>query len=103
ASLRAWPATSWKKYFAAYLVETQRWFVYPYAAYSTNCAEPGAHVKASSHSYQVHLANPSRCPPSFEFSPAIRPDVCYDSFMEPCGEFVYKALRMERSSVEIDL
>jgi len=40
--IRIWPA-SWKKYFIKYLVETDRYFVYPRVSLSTNFGDPGEH------------------------------------------------------------
>lgn len=38
-----WPDTSWKKYFFQYMVEKDKYFVYPYNSLSTNFADVGTH------------------------------------------------------------
>lgn len=38
-----WPETSWKKYYFKYVIEENKYFVYPYRAFSTNCADVGTH------------------------------------------------------------
>lgn len=38
-----WPETSWKKFFAAYLIDTNKYFVYPKIGLSTNFGEVGQH------------------------------------------------------------
>jgi hypothetical protein len=101
--VKSWPESSWKKYFAAYVVRSNRYFVYPYQAYSTNCSDPGGtHVPHGSDLYQVGMASQTRPEPVFSFGPAVDRDVAYDAFMEPCGESVYRHLGVHREEVEID-
>ena len=50
-----WPATSWLKYFIKYLVDTNKYFVYPKISYSTNFGDGGTHNLTSNSSYQVPL------------------------------------------------
>jgi len=38
-----WSEQSWKKYFLRFLIATDRWFVFPRTALTTNCGEPGTH------------------------------------------------------------
>ena len=103
SAVKSWPESSWKKYFAAYLVQTNRYFIYPYQAYTTNCADPGGtHVISGSDVYQVSFASQSRTLPETFFCPLTDPDVSYDAFMEPCGSDVYRQLGLNRNEVEID-
>lgn len=53
--LEAWKESSWKKYFIKYLTVTDRFFVYPNVALSTNTAKPGTHTKRPVNLYQVPL------------------------------------------------
>lgn len=102
-AIKGWPESSWKKYFAAYLVKTNRYFIYPYQAYTTNCSDPGgAHVITGSDIYQVSFAIQTRPLPSFSFCPAVEPEVAYDAFMESCGNAIYQQLGLSGSEVEID-
>lgn len=50
-----WPESSWLKYHTRYCIEENKFFVYPYVAYTTNCGEVGTHNKKSSPVYQVPL------------------------------------------------
>lgn len=50
-----WPKSSWLKYFIRYIVKTNRYFVYPYIALSTNFTDSGTHNSQSTTSYQVPL------------------------------------------------
>jgi hypothetical protein len=102
-AVKKWPETSWKKYFHGYMVETNKYFIYPYLSYSTNCSDPGgAHIRSQSNFHQVCLASQERPPPTPRFCPVDNREVVYDAYMEPVGEFVYRALGLDRSTVEID-
>lgn len=60
-SVRSWPESSWKKYFAAYMVESNSYFVYPQFSYTTNFADPGENWSSGLAFFQVpleHQANP---------------------------------------------
>ncbi|WP_053069197.1 glycosyltransferase family protein [Bizionia psychrotolerans] len=50
-----WPKTSWKKYFAAYIVETNKYFVYPKVGLSTNFGEVGQHYPEKTNIIQTDL------------------------------------------------
>lgn len=40
-----WPETSWKKYFCAFLVKMNRYFVFPKISMTTNFNDPGTNLK----------------------------------------------------------
>ena len=46
-----WPASSWKKYFCAYLVEKNRYFVFPRGSFTTNFNDPGTHLARAENCY----------------------------------------------------
>lgn len=103
-AVKDWPESSWKKYFAAYLVQTGRYFVYPYVSYSTNCGDAGGtHVKASTFLYQTHLPLGDRAAAPPQFAEVRGASVSYDAYMEPCGTFVYSALGLKAEDVTIDI
>lgn len=102
--VKKWPESSWKKYFAAYLVLQNKHFIYPYEAFSTNCSDPGGtHILDGAIIHQVGLSSSQRPPPVFRFSPPTNKEVYYDSFMEPTGEFVSRALGLDKVDVAVDL
>jgi hypothetical protein len=102
-AVKSWPESSWKKYFAAYLVQTNRYFIYPYQAYTTNCSDPGGtHIIHGSDIHQVSFASQLRPLSETFVCPLADPDVSYDAFMEPCGSAVYRQLGLNRNEVEID-
>jgi len=103
-SVKEWPESSWKKYFAAYICRENLYFVYPYQAYSTNCSDPGgSHILEGADYYQVSFASQNRQFPTFDFCPVSKPDVAYDAFLEPCGEYIFSILKMQADEVEIDI
>ena len=48
---------AWSKYFEAYLILTNKFFIYPYTSLSTNFSDVGVHTNEGqiSNSYQVEL------------------------------------------------
>lgn len=102
--VRAWPETSWKKYFAAYLVLLDRYFVYPYQAYTTNCSDPGgAHISRGTHLFQVPLGWPGRRCETFVFATLAEIPCRYDAFMEPEAAFFEGLLGLGHGSLAVDL
>ena len=52
----SWPETSWKKYFCAYLVSADKYFVYPRFSLTTNFNDPGTHeILENDHRGQAQL------------------------------------------------
>lgn len=105
-SLRQWPETSWKKYFATWLVKTERSFIYPYTAWVSNFSDAGGtHGIDDSSRLQIPLGLPERPRPDLRFCPTQAPEVAYDPYMEPCGASVERALQKvghNLQNVEID-
>lgn len=103
-SVRSWPESSWKKYFHGYIVETKKYFVYPYTSFTTNCSdEGGTHITRQSNIHQVCLPSPKRPEPTLFFCPTWDKEIVYDAFQEPTGDFVYRALGMTADEVAIDI
>ena len=76
--IRIWPDTSWKKYFNAYLIDTGRYFVYPYRSQSTNFGDKGVHVQ-STRKFQVPLETGSH---EYHFQKLGDSHVIYDAHCE---------------------
>jgi glycosyltransferase involved in cell wall biosynthesis len=76
--VQLWPESSWLKYFAKYVVDRQKFFVYPMKSMSTNFNDPGTHVDAVSNTFQVPLAE--LCP-RLQVQAAEDP-VRYDTYFE---------------------
>jgi hypothetical protein len=102
-NVKDWPESSWKKYFAAYMVLTDRNFIYPYHAYSTSCCDPdGTHIPTGSNRFQVPLSAQQRPLEPLRFCPADDDLVAYDAFFEAAGSSVFEDLGMDRQEIEID-
>lgn len=103
-AVKSWPESSWKKYFAAYMVSMKKFFIYPYDSYSTNCSDAGGtHISKGTHLLQVNLAINNRPKPYFSFCPTDNSQVAYDAYMEQMGEFIFAILKLETSDVAFDL
>jgi len=101
--VKCWPESSWKKYYAAYMVRHELFFINPYQAYTTNCSDPGGtHIPRGSNIHQVNMASQERLSPEFEFCPIDEFQVAYDAFFEPCGDMVYRLIGLDRQEVDID-
>lgn len=80
-SVKNWPKTSWKKYFLAYMVDCNRYFVYPRISFSTNFGDNGTHDKKSSSSLvQVPLSLSANIEP--RYSLISDSNSIYDSFFQ---------------------
>lgn len=78
-SILHWGSQSWGKYFVSYIVETEKYYVVPYTAMSTNFSEVGQHNNIVDTSYQVPLLEGIKkeyCFPKFDDS------IKYDVFFE---------------------
>ena len=103
-AVKSWPESSWKKYFQAFMLESGRYFVYPYKSYSTNCSDAGgSHIKVGTTLHQVSMSAQLRPKPNYNFCPFEAQEVVYDSFMEPTGQFVFRAIGKSREELEIDI
>ena len=102
--VKAWPESSWKKYFAAYLVHQNKYFSYPYRSYTTNFADAdGTHVKESTTFYQVPLADQSRRLESLEHDAFSVDSIIYDSYMEPNPRRLSKILGVPSDELVVDM
>ena len=76
-----WPESSWLKYHIKYCIENNKYFVYPYISYSSNCGDAGTHNKRQSAlEYQVamQMGKIGR----LTLPQKIEQSVCYDGFFE---------------------
>lgn len=77
--VRGWPKSSWLKYFIAYLVEKDKYFIYPKKSLTTNFGEAGTHVNMSNTTHQVPLQN---SPIRYRFSTLEESSSIYDAYFE---------------------
>jgi hypothetical protein len=95
-----WPETSWKKYFAAYLMDSEKYFVYPRISLTTNFFDAGTHMSdASSHSGQSPLRLFNSEPRFLELKES---NCVYDMSLELHSDLVNK-LAVEKIYYEFEL
>ena len=101
--VKAWPESSWKKYFAAYLADQDKYFSYPYRSYTTNCSDAGGtHIKESDSYYQVPFADQGRGVETIEHHEFSADEVIYDAYMEPHPGRLSTALDVSSDEVVVD-
>jgi hypothetical protein len=96
----AWPESSWKKYFCKYLVETNRYFVYPKTSFTTNTGAVGEHHNHITALHQSALSmqnNNYRLP---QFNETLN---CYDQFFELIPKSTNFNLPIDIGDIEIDI
>lgn len=90
---------SWLKYHNRFCIETGKYFIYPYIAFSSNCGEQGEHAVVTYNNYQTVMQNgwvtPLALPDSADQA------VCYDGFFE--NEALYKALGLKPGELCLDI
>ncbi|MCX2473228.1 hypothetical protein OQZ33_02670 [Pedobacter sp. MC2016-05] len=74
-----WPQTSWLKYFVKYLVEFNKFFVYPSISLSTNFNDAGTHIKVKNTLFQVPLETGNK---KYRFLDSENQATKYDVFFE---------------------
>lgn len=93
-----WPASSWKKWYAAWLVETDRYMLYPCKSHTTNCSDPGGSHVSGHFQPDVQVSMPLGSPalatkPEWRFpEAAFPPEIAYDAYMEPCGALHHRLI-----------
>ncbi len=97
--VRSWSSKSWLKYYITYLVEKDKYFLYPKTSFSTNFSDAGTHVSSGSTGYQVPLYQ--GLPKTFSFSGIEESRSVYDSFFE--NKKLYRYLDLPKNSICIDL
>lgn len=79
AYVRRWPSSSWLKYFIAFLIEKNKYFIYPRKSLTTNFGDAGTHVNTDNTNHQVPLQN---APMKYVFSDLENSGAVYDAFFE---------------------
>ncbi|WP_052131409.1 glycosyltransferase family 2 protein [Planococcus sp. CAU13] len=78
-NIAGWPETSWKKYYTKFLMEKNKFFVYPYESLTTNFGDIGQHFWKTNSSAQVPL---NRNQKQFNFCAMENSTAVYDVFCE---------------------
>lgn len=95
AYIASWNTQSWLKYFMRYLVETNKYFVYPYVSLSTNASDVGEHNTNANNDYQVPLLAGRKSYRLPAFCEAVRYDVYFErQGIEDCIFIEYKGKKI---------
>jgi hypothetical protein len=78
-NIATWPATSWLKIFTKYIIENNKYFVYPYVSLTTNFGDSGVHFKRKFSYVQVVLQNVDI---KYEFEQFENANYVYDPYFE---------------------
>lgn len=87
---------SWTKYYAAYLVDTNRYFVIPYHSYTTCFCDAGEHYSLKTMAGQVCLVAGSRDYIFHPFEKMVRYDIYF------VNERIYDWLGFDKSEICVD-
>lgn len=98
AFVSAWSDSSWLKYFIKFLIETNRFFIYPKCSLTTNFSDAGTHVNSDNTNYQVPLQEYSA---DYAFPTLEESNCVYDAFFENMKLAEYLGCAAE--DCEIDL
>ncbi|MFR6471241.1 MAG: hypothetical protein ACLUPE_02885 [Turicibacter sanguinis] len=74
-----WSSSSWLKYFIKYLIEKNKYFLYPKRSLTTNFSDAGTHVNNNNTNYQVPLQEYEI---AYCFSKIEESSCIYDAFFE---------------------
>ncbi len=103
-NINEWSHCSWKKFFNAYIQESEKYFVYPYSSFSTHCGdEEGEHIKEAGNLFQVPLSGRDPKNEGFKFAEFGKHPIKYDMHMEQCGEFINTLLDVDKDNIAVDL
>ncbi|KAB7664452.1 glycosyltransferase [Plesiomonas shigelloides] len=99
-----WPGSSWKKYYSAYLILQNKFFVYPYQSFTSNCSDAGG-----THNYEI--ISPVQVPinytekqyTDFKFINLSDAQVKYDGFMEAIIDDKVDICGIKASEISLDL
>ncbi|MCX0373504.1 glycosyltransferase family 2 protein [Clostridium perfringens] len=81
AYISSWDNHSWLKYYMRYIVERNKYFIYPIISLSSNRSEAGQHCRFANNDYYVSMLQGDM---KFNF-PRIDESVKYDIFFERVG------------------
>ena len=94
-----WSEKSWLKFHHKYLVDNNKFFVYPRVALSTNFSEVGEHVLDKNSTYQVPLMLGKK--KFYSFPDTIHNGTQYDAFFE--SKKLHLELEIDANDIEISL
>lgn len=98
-SVSNWPETSWMKYFARYMISSNKFHLYPRNSLTTNFCDVGTNASNTDLSFQVPLYHSFDRP--FVFSDIQQSSAVYDQFFENVN--LYRHLNIPWDKLTVDL
>ncbi|WFO17298.1 glycosyltransferase family protein [Cellulophaga baltica] len=98
-NVTSWSEKSWLKYFIVFLIEKNKYFLYPKIALSTNFSDTGTHAEYDSTSYQVPLLVAKD--KKYNFSTIKESKGVYNSFYENIN--ISKYLNIAETDLTVNL
>lgn len=95
-SIKKW-TKAWSKYYYAYIIESRKYFLYPYVSFVTNMGAVGEHASSICNIVQVPLEYGLK---QYNFKP-IDELSKYDCFY--CNEIIYNCLNLSPKDLCLDL
>ena len=89
AYISHWNKQSWLKYYMRYIVENNKFFIYPYFSLSTNASDVGEHCRIPNNDFQVALQEGDMRYRFPDFDQAVK----YDIFFERIGLEIFPELK----------
>ena len=101
AQVANWPASSWKKFFIAYICSTKKYVVYPYFSFTSLSGEIGQNHKGGTLPYfKTSLANNFK---EFNFVQKNKSAIFYDEYFQPTKVLLDSITNLFKSfSYEVD-
>ncbi len=93
SNISGWTAKSWLKYYIVYLIETNKYCIYPRGSFTTNFGDAGTHFEKKDTDLQVALSGRGR-QASYDLSLPDESRAVYDPFFE--------AVRISGEGIEAD-
>ena len=82
-NVSSWSEKSWLKYFIKYLIDTDRYFIYPRISFTTNFGDEGTHANEGVNDLQVPIAGMRKYGQiDFHFSDTEESRARYDAYFE---------------------
>lgn len=99
SNVSSWSEKSWLKFYIAYLIEKDLYFLYPKISLSTNFSDAGTHVGSDTTNYQVPLYKGEK--KEFSFSKLSKSKSTYDAFFENVD--IPEVLGYSKDELSVDL
>lgn len=103
-NVQEWAASSWKKHYNHYLIHQNKYMVYPYSSFTSNCSDTiGVHMKYKLNTFQVPLNMSDELDDNFKLREFSEKSIRYDCFMEPESKVIEQWIGISMNEVEMDL